>query len=698
MNSSAVASGTWRFAPDILRRLGEELIPNPEQGIIELVKNSYDADATECCVQLHQVLEPGGTLIIEDDGAGMDEADLLNGFLLIGRSRKSPGQRTSRFQRFPVGDKGLGRLAALRLGTHVVVRSRPRQYPGVELTMQIDWNEIDRAAAVENVALDIVTSPTNQKHGVSIEIQNLKNRFDEKAAKRLARELLLLSDPFQQHVGFRATLKSQEFVELEQRVQSSYFPEAEWVLKAHIGADGTGKATLTDALGVERAHVVLPFDDKEIYQIPPAQFQLWIYLLGGANFTAKSVSTTEVRAWLKAVGGVHIYHRGLRVRPYGDPGTDWLDMNLARAQHPEFRPSTNTVIGRVEVQDPDLRLGQPTSRVGFNENETFHELRRFARDVLDWSSSWRLKDAENRRQQSKVSAPQETRQSYEKVQEVIQKTLSAEVREPVEKAFTQYVTDTKKEVVSLREELQLYRSLATAGTTAVVFAHETARPISILDSATETIETRGKKHLAQRYQRLFEQPVGNLRHVSSSLASYSQFPIHHLRRSKRRMQSVDVEQVWKENIKLFDSLLKAAGVEVGTEFETESARVRASIALVEAIATNLLANSIYELTRQNRPLADRQIRVHGRVEAPWIIITHSDTGAGIRNITLDEIWLPGKSTKTEGTGFGLTIVKDTVSDLGGRISVSANGDVGGAEFEIFLPLEPQNNRDINGET
>ena len=49
-----------RFAPSILARLGEELVPHPDQGIIELAKNAYDADARTCWVTLQEVLQPGG--------------------------------------------------------------------------------------------------------------------------------------------------------------------------------------------------------------------------------------------------------------------------------------------------------------------------------------------------------------------------------------------------------------------------------------------------------------------------------------------------------------------------------------------------------------------------------------------------------------------------------------------------------------
>lgn len=57
----------FKFSPNILNRLGEELIPNPDQGIIELVKNSYDADATKCTVELVNPTAIGGSIIISDN-------------------------------------------------------------------------------------------------------------------------------------------------------------------------------------------------------------------------------------------------------------------------------------------------------------------------------------------------------------------------------------------------------------------------------------------------------------------------------------------------------------------------------------------------------------------------------------------------------------------------------------------------------
>ena len=70
----------------------------------------------------------------------------------------------------------------------------------------------------------------------------------------------------------------------------------------------------------------------------------------------------------------------------------------------------------------------------------------------------------------------------------------------------------------------------------------------------------------------------------------------------------------------------------------------------------------------------------------WALLAIMDNGPGIVNIKLNEIWLPGRTTIPGGTGFGLTIVRDAVTDLGGTVSAIANGETGGAEFVVKLPL------------
>jgi signal transduction histidine kinase len=691
-----------RFASDILQRLGEELIPNPEQGLIELVKNSYDAESKECTVTLRDVTAPGGTITICDKGNGMQKADLENGFLIIGRSRKDPKALSPNLKRLPVGDKGLGRLAALRLGHKVTVRSRPKDEPGIEYTLIIDWNKIENVTFIEKVALKIKQSKTKDKPGVTIEIQNLRKALPKTAVTSLAKELLLISDPFKSDADFKVNLQTTEFEELEKLVKESYFDDAIYYLEAHTDNAGYGTAKLIDkATGAVLATQKLPLlgkdknnkKEKEIrpYQMPKAELQLWMFKLTG-SYTPNSTESSGARKWISTFGGVYVYHRNLRVRPYGEQGSDWLDMNLARVSHPEERPSTNNSIGRVSIKDPEQIFIQPTSRTGFVDNKAFEDLRRFGQDAIGWSSTFRLKQVEKERELAKKNAPQAKKEAINELQEslnelytTVQENLPQQAVIKVRAALRKVKVTQEQEVFALREDLQLYRSLATAGTTAVVFAHESAKPLTLVQLLLKSIEKTGRKLLSDKvFESELLRPLNRIKSVFSNLNVYSSFPIYHLKKAKRHVGSINVGEVWHDIADLFSPILKESEIEIRINFK-DTAFVKGSIASFEAIAANLISNSVYALTKKGSRLEERLIIVEGWCSDNELHIIHADNGPGIQ-LPLDEIWLPGKTTNSQGTGFGLTIVRDTVGDIKGSVKAIANGKMKGAEFRFNFPL------------
>ena len=121
-----VTQTNFRFSTNILRRLGEELNPSPSQGLIELVKNAYDADALRCVITLNNTDSVGGAISIEDDGTGMGVEEIINGWLVLGKSEKIL-RGITKLGRRPSGDKGLGRLSALRMSRRVSINF-PRPY------------------------------------------------------------------------------------------------------------------------------------------------------------------------------------------------------------------------------------------------------------------------------------------------------------------------------------------------------------------------------------------------------------------------------------------------------------------------------------------------------------------------------------------------------------------------------------------
>jgi signal transduction histidine kinase len=674
----------FKFSPNILNRLGEELIPNPDQGIIELVKNSYDADATECTVELVNTNAIGGSLIISDNGVGMDISAIREGWLVLGRSKKAAREPTP-LGRLPVGDKGLGRLAALRQGSQVTLKTRPKNEPGIEYSLTINWHDFEQAYVVEDISFDVRKSSTDRGQGTDIIIHDLSVKFGRREVKRLARELLLLADPFDNHVAFRPRLIAPEFVDLEKQVNEAYFEDAELHLKAHLNTDGIAEASVLDWKGSLLFHADHHELSKEAYRTAPAEFELWVFLLNPQNFSAKKASFGEVRDWLAEVGNVHLYHRGLRVKPYGDQGDDWLRINLARSRNPEVRPSTSTVIGRVIANDPDDLLIQKTDRLGFLENESFLELRRFAINVLDWMAKVRLRETEQKREQVKQESSRDVENSKVSLNEVIEAKLPEESRTIVRKVVRQYERAKERETQALREDLQLYRSLATAGTTAAVFAHESGKPVTLIEKIAKRIEKKGQELLGEQYTNSLGKPIAMLYQVGTSLLRFSSFPLHLLKREKRRMGVVDVHSVIDDIVELFKPFFDDAKIEV-IKVKTESnPRIRGSIALLESVITNFLTNTINAFNVEGGRNEGRQVIISTEFSGNYVLIKVLDNGSGISGIEIDKIWLPGETT-TSGTGLGLTIVKDCVADLGGKVQAIPHGELGGAEFIVELPL------------
>lgn len=674
-----------KFAPSILARLGEELVPHPDQGILELAKNAYDADARWCRVTLNDVTRWGGTVAVTDDGDGMTLQQIREGWLILGRSEKDPSRRT-RLGRLPVGQKGLGRLAALRLGRRVVLATRPVSEPGVEYWMEIDWERFDKADAVEDVALIIHHRLTSKPSGTSITISHLSTALGRMDTKRLARSLILLADPFESTRGFRAELITDDFRDLENLVRSGYFAEAHYRLSATLDSDGSATAEVTDHQGNlkwKAGHNDLR--ESGPYRAPPATLELWEFRLTGESFSHSKATLGEVKNWLREVGGVHFYYRGLRVRPYGDRGHDWLEMNLRRVRSPEQRPSTNNSIGLVIVDDdPDNLLGEKTDRSGFIENRAFSEIRDFAGDALDWMAHRRVGERDRKRRKQRHTGQERVAGARKDMEKAVAQ-IPEDQRKDVQAAMQQLEKARENERESILSDLQLYRTLSTVGTTASVFAHEAAGPLNRIERLANTIEHRCRNTLAADYQPTIGGPVRLLHRAARALRSFVRLPLTLLQREKRRIRTINLHQAIDEVLELFDPFLADSDVTVKTEYVDASFRVQGRTASLEAILANLITNSISAFQRSDT-LESREILIRTVQSGDRMLLSVRDNGPGIRGIARNDIWNPGQTTTPGGTGIGLTIVRDEAADIGGRAYLAPDTEEGGAEFIVELPL------------
>ena len=128
----------------LLQLLGDELIGSPRLAVFQFVKNAYDADATRVSVILADTDRSNVEIRIEDDGDGMTLATIRDIWLVPGhdhRARQRQALKRTRLGRLPLGEKGLGRFAAHKLGNRIELVTRATGHD--ECVVSIDASETD---------------------------------------------------------------------------------------------------------------------------------------------------------------------------------------------------------------------------------------------------------------------------------------------------------------------------------------------------------------------------------------------------------------------------------------------------------------------------------------------------------------------------------------------------------------------------
>ena len=152
----------------LLQELGERLVASPEVALLELVKNSSDADAPQCRVSL--TTQRGRTaLIIADDGRGMSEEDFRLRWMRIATNSKRESF-TERYGRPTTGQKGIGRFAIRFLGAAVrleSVHADPHTGEKRLLEALFDWEKLDAEIILQDarVPYRISSVPKNYPTG-----------------------------------------------------------------------------------------------------------------------------------------------------------------------------------------------------------------------------------------------------------------------------------------------------------------------------------------------------------------------------------------------------------------------------------------------------------------------------------------------------------------------------------------------------
>ena len=668
--SEILVKQPFRPTARLLQLLGDELIANPRLAVFEMVKNAYDADASEVSIVLDIAADPAASITVTDDGTGMTLDTLQHVWLVPGNShrqqQRTESRRTPVHHRLPIGEKGIGRFAAHKLGNRIEVVTRFQNED--EYIVAIDWDDL-----IGNEYLDeALVSITGQKpevfqHGATgtrIQVNDLRHRWTRGEVRRLHRQVTSLCSPFQSPESFQVNLSvpghedwTGGLLDIED-IMNQAFWKFEFELRADafdwkysfrqlpgLKLQGSHEERKNDVLILPRGRAPRNEEDliinpETLKGIGPISGVFHVYDQDQPVLRRLNLSQ-EITDYLKESGGIRIYRDGIRVYNYGEPGDDWLELDLRRVNSPTRRISNNNILGAIHL---DLKestgLIEKTNREGFQENAEAHILKRIILGILATFEGQRLKDKDRIREvTSNPSVAQPVAGGMEKLISEVSKDLEKlRVNTGPIKAHLQRIRNYYNEM-----ETTLLSAGMSGLNLAVVF-HEVERGVQTLHQAV--IQNADRSSLEEQ-----------TRNLSETLGSFSAL----LRKNNRRKHSarelvtaacrINKLRFDYHQVKLTCPFLESDEDGFYSEF---------TFNLTLGSLSNLIDNALYWLRIrwpekvENKDDSQRRLYIglsHSFDAGPAIVV--ADNGAGFNYSTPDQLVRPFFTHKPDGMGLGL---------------------------------------------
>jgi signal transduction histidine kinase len=679
--NQAIQSGLVEFRPRarLLKLIGAELISDDVVAITEVVKNAHDADASAVTAEFHGVTGPRGEIIVRDDGRGMDLETLLGQWMEpAARSKSRPSARLTERGRRVLGEKGVGRFAADKLGRHLELISR-RRGENREVRAVFDWDEYDTDALLLS---DVKTrwelrSPAEiSGHGTILRISGLRIVWNERMFRRLSTRLSRLLSPFREFDSFMIRIASDEFPQYSGELRADILDRSPYRIKAFFDGGQSVDVKFNECRTVRH-----PWNSTRDLNCGPVRIRLFAFDLE-TEAVARIGPQLEVRAWLKEWSGISIYRDGFRIWPYGEPHDDWLRLDQRRVNNPVVRLSNNQVVGFVEIsRDGNPDLMDQTNREGLLHNPAYEGLRRLMYFVLQILEAARQAV---RHPQTLPSSPANSRSVKEEKEPVADRLerlagkaglgLGRELRKIAERARAEATSGE----ASRRRLVESYSEFAALGHAAIGLSRSVQPELNRLQEACTRIRTllhMDDRRALRGAVGMLDRSIGIIKDRVAMLA-----PIETGANQRRRTLDLPREILAFGN--LMRPVLEGAGAKMEiTVPKSTVLRIGMRPEALHRLFHILTTNSLEWLDGARKP----RLRITARSVGDRCEIMFSDNWVGIPSQLGAKVFEPLFSGKGDGRGMGLAIARQVVEQHRGEIDIVADRRRRGTTIRILLP-------------
>lgn len=671
------------------------------------------------------------TIVISDTGSGMSQGDLNNNFLVIGtasRKREVDEAILNGATHTPyLGEKGIGRLSAMRLGEFLQVKTARIDDSNFNL-LEIDWSKFSNIDAMLD---DIRIEPTfgdkkssENWSGTDIVIGSLSEDWTQERVKRMAEyDFARLTDPF-------VDQKSRPRIALFWNDERIDIPWMKQDLLNHSHARVTGKYEILNGipqltclveaidLGFEHPYeseksTLSAFDlestiigttqeipKQALTSVGPFEFEAYWYNRRRLAAIDGIGDLRAVRDLQEKWSGIMLFRDRFRVFPYGDDEDDWLALDRKALRRSGYLLNKDQFVGRVRISRTSNKdLLDQTNREGLRETpeqQVFLEVMKFV--IQDRLFQFlRLVERQYKGQKIDLDDPKTQVVGLEKrfnsaISQIRKKfkddddlKQTVEDLQQVFYSFSDFSERARLRIEEVEVENRQMVEMAGLGMMVEVVAHELAR---ISENALDNLDALRSKNVSDEVKTKLESLRAQMKSLSKRIRVLDPLSIS----GRQRKETFSLQELIQDTIEAHEGQFSRHNIQVKLISDASPIKVRAVKGMLVQILENLISNSKYwmDMRRQHLQSYTPVISISLYSSPPTIVF--EDNGYGIAAENKDRVFQPFFSLKEKKMrrGLGLFIAKECAQHNEGSLTLDEYINPETGRLHRFIIELPEN--------